>query len=171
MLRALLLLGATAAAGALVWSASRVHSATTSGYWAELGLLAAAGLVLGIARPAGAGTAGRPRLATATAAIAVVPGLVVAAWIALAAQPNGSWLERHVAAWSRDIHAGAIVSDLGRLAPALALGLGVLVASSLPPAERRTTSPVLPAARAEEEATAVRRPSKSDDLTEDVRAV
>ena len=76
-----MLIGA-GAAGALIWYAGRFDGATSHDYWISLGLMAAAGLIVGLA--VGVYTA----QAAASMIAALVP-LLVTIWVALATQPTG----------------------------------------------------------------------------------
>jgi hypothetical protein len=127
MTRALAMLTASAAAGALLWAASRVHRDTTAGYWAEIGILAVAGLVVAIGRLAGSGVTGRIRIAFAALTFGFLPALVAGGWMLLASQPNGSSLQHHILAWSGDIHVSSVVQTLVVYAPVIAFGLGLLL--------------------------------------------
>jgi hypothetical protein len=97
--RAMALLVGAAGAGALIWFAGRFDQPTLHDYWISLGLIGAAGLVLGLTRRAAV------RAASGVALVA----LFVTFWVALAVQPTGG----HVARWSHDIGIGGVVHDLG----------------------------------------------------------
>ena len=127
MRRALSILAMAAVAGLLIWAAGRVHHGSTSGYWAEVALLALAGLALalGLLIPGG----GRPRLSVPVLMLVFLPGLVAAGWVMLAAQPNSSAFEEHIMSWSRSLHVGSAVSTLTVSTPVLAFALGVVLGS------------------------------------------
>ncbi len=152
MTRAVATLVGAATAAALIWTAAQLHRGSTGGYWAELGLVAVAGIVLGLAPRAGGVRA--PRLVPATFVLGVLPALVVGGWVLFATQPNSSWIASHVRGWSSDIHVRSVVDDVSSLATAIALGLGVLLAlavdrraavATMAPQEGRPTSTVEPA--------------------------
>src|SRR6476661_8603356 len=77
---------AAGAAGALLWVATQVGQQTTGRFWAEMGIVAVAGLVL---------------------------VLIVAGWILMATQPGTGWHEGRVASWSGSIGVMGVVHALG----------------------------------------------------------
>jgi len=120
------LLGA-AVGGFLVWLSTQVNGDSTGGYWAELGLLAAAGLVLALALAFGSMTRGlRPAFSPGRFVASFVPVLIVVGWIAIAQQPDANWFRDHAQEWSDDIGIGGLVGDLGGAIGALSLALGVI---------------------------------------------
>jgi hypothetical protein len=127
MTRALAMLIASGIAGALLWAASRVHRGTTAGFWAEIAILAIAGLVLAIGRLVGFGATGRIRTTLPVLVIGFLPALVVGGWILIASQPNASSVERHFLTWSGNIHVDSVVGTLAIYAPVIAFGLGSLL--------------------------------------------
>ena len=117
--RAMTMLIGAAAAGALIWYAGRFDGTTSHDYWISLGLMAAAGLIVGLAvRVYGA-------QAAASMIAALVP-LLVTIWVALATQPTGG----HVANWSHDLGIGGVVSDLGVHVSVLVFGACVMTATA-----------------------------------------
>jgi hypothetical protein len=131
-----------AAAGALIWFAGRFDALTSHDYWISLGLIAAAGLVLGLAL--------RSYEAQAAGLVVALVVLAVAIWVALATQPTGG----HVANWSHSLGIGGVVHDLGVHVAVLAMGAGVVVATAVgltrrSPAEtpvvEREVAPAVPA--------------------------
>jgi hypothetical protein len=100
----------------LVWFAGQFDEPTLHDYWISLGLIVAAGLVLGSVRRAAV------RAASGVALVA----LFVTGWVALAVQPTGG----HVARWSREIGIGGVVRDLGIHVSVLAFGAAVIAASA-----------------------------------------
>jgi hypothetical protein len=137
MTRAVSILLGTGVAGVLIWTTAQVHRGSTGGYWGEVALLAAAGLILGLSRLVDRRAGRRLVLSAPTFVIAFLPALVVAGWIIVAGQPNGSWLHDHVMTWSGDIDVSRVVSDTTAFAAVLAFGLGVLLSLV---AERRATA-------------------------------
>ena len=101
------LLGA-GVAGFLLWLAAQLGRHTTGSYWAAYGIVAGAGLVVGMSQ-----LRGRDGHPPATFTMAFLPVLIVAGWVLLAMQPDGNWFRGHVLAWSGDIHVRGIVEDLG----------------------------------------------------------
>ena len=113
------LLFGTAAAGVLIWLAGRFDGQTRHDYWISLGLVAAAGLVLGIAHL-------RPAADRRGGLLVALPAAGVAVWVALAAQPTGNDVMR----WSRDIGIGGVVRNLGVHAGVLAFGAALVVGTA-----------------------------------------
>jgi hypothetical protein len=150
MMKALSTLVGAAAAGALVWTAAQLDRDSTGGYWALLGVLAGAGLVLAVARLGAPGASMRPLPSPPTLMIAFVPVLIVAGWVLLAAQPDGNWFRDHVREWSGDIGVRGVVNDLATFAPLLGFGIGLVfgfcldrvpIARRAPAPAARTTEP------------------------------
>ena len=115
-------------AGGLLWVATRVDGDSSWRYWATLGILAGAGLVLALSQRAGyaawiVGT-------VPAFLLAFVPAVVAAGWIAVAGMPQGNWLHDHVLAWSDDIGIRGLVTDLARYVEVMAFGVGALLASA-----------------------------------------
>lgn len=125
------LLGA-GVAGFLLWLAAQLGRHTTGSYWAAYGIVAGAGLVVGMSQ-----LRGRDGHPPATFTLAFLPVLVVAGWILLAMEPSGNWFRDHVLAWSGDIHIRGIVEDLGTWVGVLAFGIGLVFGFSLEPATLR----------------------------------
>lgn len=149
------LIGA-AAAGALVWGATRIDAGTIGGYWAVVGLLAAGGLVLALSQLAGGWTKwGWPRVSPGVFLIGFLPSLVAAGWVILDQQPEANWFQRHIDSWSGTVGIDGLVHQLGQGVGVLTFGLGLVLGFVLD-----TTGPRKPAQPAEQadEATA-RRPA------------
>ena len=130
--RAATTLVAIGAAGCLLWVAARPTRDSNTGYWEAVLLVGAAGLVIGLAQLRW--RAGDPR---SFFAFVFLPVLVVAGWVLLALQPDGSWTRDHVLAWSGDIGVEHVVHDIGTWAGVLALAVGYalgLVAEPAPAA-------------------------------------
>ena len=115
--RALAVLIGAAAAGALIWFAGRFDRPTSHDYWISLGLVAAAGLVLGFAQRAQAMPAGGLLVSLAV--------MIVTVWVAIAVQPSSGDVSR----WSHDIGIARVVNDLGVHVGVLAFGTGVVLGS------------------------------------------
>jgi hypothetical protein len=126
--RAPLVLLAAAVAGALLWlAAAHVDRHTTGGYWAAYGLVALAGLVLGLSQLRGAG--GHPPAMLG----AFIPVLIVAGWVIVGMQPHANWTSTHVRHWSSDIHVLDVVQSLATWLGVLAFGIGVTLAAVAEP--------------------------------------
>lgn len=125
--RAMASLVGAAGAGALIWFAGRFDEPTLHDYWVSLGLIAAAGLVFGLAR----------RVAVRAASGVALVALFVTFWVALAVQPTGG----HVANGSQKIGISGVVHDLGIHVSVLAFGAAVIVASAVRVVRWRRASP------------------------------
>ena len=131
LVRALFTLLGVAAAGLLVWLAHYFDLASTSEFWYAMGLIAAAGLVLGLSQLFGGWTKwGLPVLSPGVFLFAFIPTLIVVGWILLATQPDGGWQHDRIAGWSSDLGIAGLVNDLGMFPAALAMGLGIVLAFS-----------------------------------------
>ncbi len=129
-----------AAAGALVWVATRLSGDATWRYWAVLGVLAAAGIVLAVALRSTSGALGLG--SPLGFVLGFVPAAICVVWIAIAGQPHANWFRSHVVSWSSDIGIGRLVVDMTKFTPALALGLGVVFGSMPMLVARRRTAVV-----------------------------
>jgi hypothetical protein len=118
---------AVAAAGALVWFVPHFHRWTTGGYWAMVGLLIVAGLLIGLSQLRGQ-AASRASFLTA-----FLPVLVAAGWVLLVSQPRTGWIRDHVLTWSRSLEIDHAVHNLGEHVAVLAFGLGVVLGSVFEP--------------------------------------
>src|SRR5579884_922603 len=104
MNRALLTLLAAGATGCLLWLASRFDTHHTGGYWAAMGVIAGAGLLLGLAQLRGGG--GHP---PGFFLLAFLPAAIAGLWIIVAAQPHANTFRSHVGAWDGDLGIGSAV--------------------------------------------------------------
>lgn len=117
------LIGA-AGAGLLLWIAAQTDADSLGGYWAQVGLIAAAGLTLPLAQLLGGWTKwGWPRISGSVLLLGFVPALVVGGLALLHGQPDSSaW----GTGWAGDLGAGGLADDLTSVIPAIALALGLL---------------------------------------------
>lgn len=128
LVRALVTLLGLAAAGLLVWLASTFDLGSTSEFWIAMGLLAAAGLVLGLSQLLGGWTKwGWPRFSPSVFLFAFLPTLVVAGGILLAMRPAGEET-RQVRGWAEDIGIGGLVEDFWDFPGLLAFAIGLVLA-------------------------------------------
>jgi hypothetical protein len=119
-------------AGLLLWLATHVGQQTTPRFWASMGIVAGAGLVVALAQALGGWTKGlRLRLSPGTFLIGFLPALVVAGWILMATQPGNGWHEGRIASWSSSLGVLNVVHDLGLWHGVLAFGLGLMLGLSL----------------------------------------
>ena len=136
--RATTTLIAAAAAGLLIWIATQISNDHIGGYWARVGLVAAAGFIMALSQLLGGWTKwGVPRVSAAVLLTAFVPVAVVSLWVILAGEPSHGWFHNHVMAWTRDIHVSGLVTDMLYYIPVLAFGSGLVFGYSFD-----TTGPV-----------------------------
>jgi hypothetical protein len=125
-------------AGLLLWFATQISNDDIGGYWARIGLVAGAGLVMALSQLLGGWTKwGWPRLSVPVLLTAFLPVAFVSLWIVLAGEPGNGWFHSHVLEWSRDIHVSGLVTDLLFYIPVLAFGTGLVFGFSFD-----TTGPV-----------------------------
>ena len=138
--RAVFTLVGVAAAGLLIWLAQTFDLTRANGFWAAMGLIAAAGLALGISQLFGGWTKwGLPVMSPGVLLLAFVPTAIVVGWILLATQPAGGWQQERLASWSGSIGVTGFVNDMGTFPAALALGLGIVFAFTFDTTGPRTT--------------------------------
>ena len=129
----------SAAAGLLIWLATQISNDQIGGYWARVGLVAGAGLLMALSQLLGGWTKwGWPRLSLAVFITAFIPVAIVSLWIVLAGEPGSGWFHNHVMSWSRDIHVSGLVTDFLYYIPVLAFGTGLVFGFSFD-----TTGPVV----------------------------
>jgi len=117
----------SAAAGLLIWLATQITNDQVGGYWARVGLVAGAGLLMALSQLLGGWTKwGWPRLSIAVFITAFIPVAIVSLWIVLAGEPGSGWFHNHVMSWSRDIHVSGLVTDFLYYIPVLAFGTGLV---------------------------------------------
>src|SRR5947208_4926313 len=168
--RATTTLLAAAVAGFLIWLASQFSNHHEGGYWAIMGLLAGAGLVMALSQLLGGWTKwGWPRLSASVFLFAFVPVAIVCLWVIVAGEPGNPWLHRHVLAWSSDIHVRGLLNDVMRYIPVFAFGAGLVFGFTFdttgPVVRRRAAvapAPVEDRAAADEPVTAERRAVPAD---------
>lgn len=123
---------AAGTAGLLLWLATHVGQQTTARFWASMGIVAGAGLLVALAQALGGWTKGlRLRLSPGTFLIGFLPTLVVAAWVLLATQPAAGGHAGRIASWSSSLGVLDVVHDLGLWHGVLAFGLGLMLGLSL----------------------------------------
>ncbi|TMK92287.1 MAG: hypothetical protein E6G22_06305 [Actinobacteria bacterium] len=125
--RATTTLLAAAVAGFLIWLAAQFSNHHEGGYWAIMGVLAGAGLVMALSQLLGGWTKwGWPRLSASFFLFAFVPVAIVCLWVIVAGEPSNAWLHRHVLAWSSDIHVRGVLNDVMKYIPVFAFGTGLV---------------------------------------------
>jgi hypothetical protein len=129
----------SAGAGLLIWFATQIGNDNIGGYWARVGLVAGAGLLMALSQLLGGWTKwGWPRLSIAVLITAFIPVAIVSLWIILAGEPGSGWFHNHVMSWSRGIHVSGLVTDFLYYIPVLAFGTGLVFGFSFD-----TTGPVV----------------------------
>src|SRR3954452_19420833 len=129
----------SAAAGLLIWLATQISNDHVGGYWARVGLVAGAGLLMAVSQLVGGWTKwGWPRLSIPVLLTAFMPVAIVSLWIILAGEPGSGWFHNHVMSWTRDIHVSGLVTDFLYYIPVLAFGTGLVFGFSFD-----TTGPVV----------------------------
>ncbi|MBD0329935.1 MAG: hypothetical protein ICV64_07520 [Thermoleophilia bacterium] len=123
-----------AAAGFLLWFASRTldiefrFDGSAAAYWAFVGLMAAAGLVVALSQVLGGWTKwGVPRISLPVLLVGFLPALVAGGLVLLATQPGGGWNSGRATDLAGEVGAGNVVDDLGALFPVIAFGLGIVL--------------------------------------------
>jgi hypothetical protein len=127
VVRGLTTLLGVAAAGFLVWLASQFDLGTTSEYWSAMGILAGAGICLGLSQLIGGWTKwGAPTISPGVFLLGFLPTLVAVGGILIATRPTGTEEGEDVAGWIRDIGLGGLAEDLIVFQGVLAFGLGIV---------------------------------------------
>lgn len=129
--RGLTTAAAAGGAGVLLWVATLVGQGSDGRFWAEMAIVAGAGVVMALSQVIGGWTKGlRLRVSPGTFFMAFVPVLVVVGWILMATQPRHGWFQGTFETWSR--HAGLIglVHDLALWHGVLAFGFGLVLGMS-----------------------------------------
>lgn len=129
LVRALFTLAGVAVAGFLIWLAQLLNLTHTKGFWAAMGIIAGAGLVLGLSQLFGGWTKwGMPVMSPGVFLFAFVPTAVVVGWILLVTQPENGWYQHKFQSWSASMGIEHFVRDMGLFRPLLAFGLGLVFA-------------------------------------------
>jgi hypothetical protein len=124
--RAVMTLIGGGAAIFLIWLATQVSAETNGGYWAQYGLVAAAGLVMAFSQLVGGWTKwGMPRISPTVLLVGFLPVLVVGGWILLAHQPHSGVYRGTILNWSSDLGIRGLVDDFTEMLPALAFLIGL----------------------------------------------
>jgi hypothetical protein len=126
MRRPVAILVAAAIAGGGLWLAGHWDAETTGGYWAMLGVVALAGILVALAQLSLPDTSVRGMLG-----IAFLPMLIVAGWILVAAQPQPNTYRDHAREWNNDLGFADVVNYLDPFVFVFAFGLGLVVGLSL----------------------------------------
>ena len=126
---------AAGVAGLLLWFLPHFDRWSTGGYWSMIGVLVAAGLLIGLSQF-------RNRESSrASFLTAVLPVLVAGGWVVLAAQSRPNWIRDHVLTWSGSLGIDHPVHNLGEHVAPLAFGVGIILGLSFEPAMLRRRAP------------------------------
>jgi hypothetical protein len=129
LVRALFTLAGVAIAGFLIWLAQLLDLTSTNEFWAAMGIVAAAGLVVGLSQLFGGWTKwGVPVLSPGVFLFAFVPTAVVVGWILMVTQPENGWYQHKLQSWSASLGIEHLVRDMGLFRAVLAFGLGLVFA-------------------------------------------
>jgi hypothetical protein len=166
--RAVMTLIGGGAAIFLIWLATQVSDETNGGYWAQYGIVAAAGLVMAFSQLVGGWTKwGMPRISPTVLLVGFLPVLVVGGWILFAHQPHSGFYRGTILNWSSDLGIRGFVDDFKEMLPALSFLIGLTfgltfdttgpalvgpdvdrrVTTAPPPVDRRATDEPLTAER------------------------
>lgn len=171
--RGLTTAAAAGGAGVLLWAATLVGQQTDR-FWAEMAIVAAAGLVMALSQVIGGWTKGlRLRLSPSTFLLGFIPVLIVVGWILMATQPGNGWHEGTIMSWSKDAGLVGLIHDLALWHGVLAFGFGLVLGLSFDTvpamapalAQRPMVAPAAAAANrraADEPTTAERRATRVD---------
>lgn len=140
--------------GFLVSLATSFDLDSTESFWYAMGVVAAAGSVLGLSQLLGGWRkGGRLRLSAGVLALGFLPTVVVAGWILVTSQPEGGWQRGRLAEWSDAIGVDGLIEDLGSFRAVVAFALGlvlVLVLETKETPSRLVTSSESPAETGEQ---------------------
>jgi hypothetical protein len=129
VVRGLITLLGVAGAGFLVWLATQFDLGDTGEFWAAMGILAAAGVVLGLSQLIGGWTKwGAPTISPSVFLLAFLPTLIAVGGILVATRPTDTDEGDQVAGWIRDIGLGGVAEDLILFQGVLAFALGIVFA-------------------------------------------
>jgi hypothetical protein len=112
-----------AGAGALLWLASRFDGDANGDYWAQMALVAGAGLAMALSQLLGGWTKwGWPRLSPTVFVLGFVPALVAGGIVLLHAQPDAGAFG---AGWAGDLGLDGLAEDFAAVLPAVAFLIGL----------------------------------------------
>jgi hypothetical protein len=176
--RGLTTAAAAGGAGVLLWVATLVGQQSDRRFWAEMAIVAGAGIVIAFSQVIGGWTKGlRLRVSPGTFMLAFLPVLIVVGWILMASQPGNGWHEGTIVSWSKDAGLIGLVHDLALWHGVLAFGFGLVLGLSFdtvpamapamtPAAERTVQRPMMVPAAA-----AANRRAADEPMTAERRAV
>lgn len=123
-----------AVAGVLIWLAadafdqgSILEENDTERYWAVVGVLAAAGLVMALSQLLGGWTKwGWPRVSASVFLLGFVPALIAGGWVLMYLHPGDNSFADNVRDWSNDLGIENVIEDLTAFFPAIAFVIGLV---------------------------------------------
>jgi len=127
LVRGLFTLLGVVAAGFLIWLATLFDLDATGEFWAAMGLLAAAGFVLGISQVLGGWTKwGLPVVSPGVFLFGFLPALILGGGILLATRDTGQGTRDTVSGWAQDLGIESFVQDMSVFQGAIALAIGLV---------------------------------------------
>lgn len=140
---------AVGAAGCLIWLATQVGQQTTGRFWASMGIVAGAGLVMAASQLVGGWTKfGMPRFSLGVFLLAFLPVLISTVWVTLATQPGDGWQDGRLSSWSETLGIKGFVYSIGLYHGVLAFAFGLVLGFCFDTRGRREGLAVTPAAGA-----------------------
>lgn len=115
-------------AGGLLWIAGAyVGTRGVGHFWASMGIVAGAGLVMALSQLLGGWTKfGVPRFSLGMFLLGFLPVLIVVGWTLLVNQPTGGWQHGNLSSWSRSVGISDVIHDLQTFDAVLAFGFGLV---------------------------------------------
>jgi hypothetical protein len=127
LVRGLFTLLGVVAAGFLIWLATLFDLDATGEFWAAMGLLAAAGFVLGFSQLLGGWTKwGLPVISPGVFLFGFLPALILGGGILLATRDTGQGTRDTVSGWAQDLGIEGFVQDMSVFQGAIALAIGLV---------------------------------------------
>jgi hypothetical protein len=127
LVRGLFTLLGVVAAGFLIWLATLFDLDATGEFWAAMGILAAAGFVLGISQLLGGWTKwGLPVVSPGVFLFGFLPALILGGGILLATRDTGQGTRDTVSGWAQDLGIESFVQDMSVFQGAIALAIGLV---------------------------------------------
>ena len=127
LVRGLFTLLGVVAAGFLIWLATLFNLDSTGEFWAAMGILAAAGFVLGFSQLLGGWTKwGFPVLSPGVFLLGFLPALILGGGILLATRDTGQGTRETVSGWAQDLGIEGFAQDMSVYQGAIAVAIGLV---------------------------------------------
>src|ERR671919_2852447 len=127
LVRGLFTLLGVVAAGFLIWLATLFDLDATGEFWAAMGILAAAGFVLGFSQLLGGWTKwGMPVVSPGVFLFGFLPALILGGGILLATRDTGQGTRDTVSGWAQDLGIEGFVQDMSLFQGAIAFAIGLV---------------------------------------------